>query len=329
MAEYYIGFWNVENLFDTVNSTERPDWLQSKLKSELKGWTVPILKKKIACLAEIIAKMNNGQGPDILGVCEVENKTVVDKLLAAISLPGRNYAVEHHDMSDKRGIDVAFIYDQNLFKATAQFSHTILKREATRDLFQVNFETVGANAKQLVLIGNHWPSRSGQGQYDSEPYRILAAETLSYYHKRIREILGKDVAIMAMGDFNDEPYDRSLQNYALATRMRSKVTRGSNPWFFNLMWPLMGDRKGTHFFDGQYGMLDQLLVNKALLTGSGAFKVLPDTTAIEDFAEMSSTGTNPEPVRFGRPFRKGKPNKDFTGHGYSDHYPVSVRIRTT
>jgi predicted extracellular nuclease len=201
MHDYYVAFWNLENLFDINNSPHRSDKLQRTLKGELNKWTTAVLNRKIRQLASIIRQMNQGRGPDILGVCEVENDHVLQLLLNALNIPDRNYDVEHHDMSDKRGIDVAFIYDRNSFTAEAQFSHYIIKRSATRDLFQVNFRSAGNNL--LVLIGNHWPSRSA-GQYSSEPYRIIAGETLAYFHQRIRETQGSnDVAVLAMGDFND------------------------------------------------------------------------------------------------------------------------------
>ncbi len=95
----------------------------------------------------------------------------------------------------------------------------------------------------LVLVGNHWPARLG-GQYKSEPYRIMAAETLSYWHERIKEYKGDKVPIVVMGDFNDEPYNRSLREYALSTQSRAKVLRSRSPRLFNLMWPLMGQALG-------------------------------------------------------------------------------------
>ena len=142
--EYFIAWWNLENLFDVANSTDRPEWLQKKLKSELVGWNNTVLNNKLKQLALIISQMNNNNGPDLLGVCEVENKTVLDKLVDALTFTGRNYAVVHSDTGDARGIDVAFIYDNDLFKKPANkdiFSHVVVKRNATRDIVQVNFQT--------------------------------------------------------------------------------------------------------------------------------------------------------------------------------------------
>ena len=105
-TQYYIGWWNVENLFDTFDSTSRPEWLQRPLNSELKGWTRTVLQRKISNLVKIIGQMNNGRGPDILGVCEVENLSVLEQLVEAMQPIGRKYKIEHHDSSDQRGIDV-------------------------------------------------------------------------------------------------------------------------------------------------------------------------------------------------------------------------------
>ncbi|OHB48420.1 MAG: endonuclease/exonuclease/phosphatase [Planctomycetes bacterium GWF2_40_8] len=318
MPDYYVAFWNLENLFDINNSPRRSDKLQRTLGKELKKWTTPVLNRKIQQLASIIRQMNHGQGPDLLGVCEVENEHVLHLLLNALNIPDRNYDVEHHDMSDNRGIDVAFIYDRTSFTAEAQFSHYIIKRSATRDLFQVNFRSAGNNL--IILIGNHWPSRSA-GQYSSEPYRIIAGETLSYFHQRIREIQGNNnVAVLAMGDFNDEPFNRSLVDYALSERIRAKVTRATSPKFLNLMWPLLGNGIGTHYFDNSPNMLDQFLASKGLLTGNSNFKVLPDTVEVVRFPEMVGNGDYPAPIRFGR---GESSNKD----GYSDHFPIAVQIK--
>ena len=206
MPEYFIAWWNLENLFDTVDNPDRPAWLQNKLARELKGWNEDVLTRKIEQLTAIISQMNQGRGPDILGVCEIESQAVFEKLRDALSPLGRNYALAHHDTTDQRGIDVAFMYDDDTFAFERQFDYVVQKRNATRDLFQVNLK-IRASNQDLVLVGNHWPSRLG-GEYESEPYRIMAAETLSYWHERIKKHMGDTVPIVVMGDFNDEPHNR-------------------------------------------------------------------------------------------------------------------------
>src|SRR5262245_29694182 len=115
-TQYYIAFWNLENLFDIENSPRRTDKVARVLGKSIKGWTQALLDRKISQLSSIIRQMNSSHGPDLLGICEVENKFVIDLLVQSLALPGRNYQVIHSDSPDQRGIDVAFIYDENLFK---------------------------------------------------------------------------------------------------------------------------------------------------------------------------------------------------------------------
>lgn len=210
----HLAWWNVGNLFDVEDSPDRLAWLQEKLKPELSRWTAAILDRKLTQLATIIQRMNGGKGPDILGVCEVENKRVLDLLVAKLAGLKRNYGIIHHDSSDERGIDIAFIYDQKLFSWSDLFSHVVLKRNASRDILQVTFKILRSGL-EFIGIGNHWPARSG-GVYETEPYRIVAAETLSYWIERIPIHKG-DIPIIVMGDFNDNPFDHSIMDYALAT----------------------------------------------------------------------------------------------------------------
>lgn len=326
MAEHhYVAFWNVENLFDSVDWTGRPDWFQKRIEGELKGWTTEVRDKKLRQLASIINRMNDGKGPDVLSVCEVESERVLKELCRHLNAPGRAYAVAHVEMHDKRGIDVAFIYDGNRYETdrTKWFSHVILKREATRDLFQINLATRQKPACELILIGNHWPSRSG-GHFESEPYRMIAGETLAYWHERIVEEKGPDVAVIAMGDFNDQPFDRSITDYALSFRDRAKVLNASKPKFFNLMWPLLGQGRGTHYHENFANMLDQFMVSKGLINGKGPLRVIEDSVGIVAFPDMTRPGDYPGPIRFGRPTRSDRADPDFTGKGYSDHFPIAL-----
>lgn len=318
MTEHYIAWWNVENLFDTSTSSTRPAWLQSKLKSELKGWTAAVLEKKCNQLARIIKAMNGGNGPDILGVCEVESKAVLQKLVDKLTVSGRSYGIKHHDTKDGRGIDVAFIYDKNVFTAGPLFDRVILKRNATRDLVQVNFKSKqGGN--DLILIGNHWPSRLG-GQFESEPYRILAAETLSYWLDRIPEKMGFEAPVIVMGDFNDDAFDRSITIYALAVRDKKKVAskRAQKPYLYNLSWGLYGENRGTHYYN-HWGVLDQIMVNRPLVRTDSTFRLVDGSFDTFAPGEILKNG---KPRRFSRPAKK-----DYDDKGFSDHLPVFVKVR--
>lgn len=319
MDEHFISFWNVENLFDISSSPDRPDYLKKKLKNELKGWTADVLKKKISQLVKIIVQMNDGAGPDILGICEIENENVVAKLLDALPSGWRNYAIAHADTNDGRGIDVAVIYDVDKYKAGLQFNYFVQKRTATRDIFQINLKT--KSGRDLVIIGNHWPSRSA-GQYESEPYRIMVAETLSYFHSRILEELGNDTAIVCMGDFNDEPFDRSVRNYAQSSREPRKIMNSkSAPYFHNLMWEATGERLATYYFGSQPNVLDQFWVSKGILKRGSPFRVEKGSVALFQPDEMISGGDYPGARSFKRPSQK-----KYDPDGFSDHYPIVMKL---
>lgn len=191
-----------------------------------------------------------------------------------------------------------------------------MKRAATRDILQVNFKTK-ASDNRLVLVGNHWPSRSG-GQYESEPYRIIAGETLSYFHRRILEENNKDeggnTAILVMGDFNDEPFNRSVTDYSLATAsiLKVKLSRDA-PRLYNLMWPIMARGVGTFYYSNFPNVLDQFMVSKGIVVGT-KFKV--EAAEIVIFPEMVK-GKYKHPIKFGRPS-----NKSLNEKGFSDHLPI-------
>ena len=220
-------------------------------------------------------------------------------------------------MSDNRGIDICFVYDANKLTAGQWWSHEVQKRSPTRDILQVNFKT--KEGQDLVLLGNHWPSRVG-GKAQSEPFRMMAGETLAYFHERIRGYMGDDVPIVAMGDFNDAPHDRSLIEFALSSNSKERVLRARIPRLYNLMWPLEAAGRGTYVYGSDASCLDQVLVSQGVLDDdvplslvAGAEIHVPDATA---------TGIYDSPVPFRREARAGE------GYGQSDHHAVAVRLTT-
>jgi hypothetical protein len=320
---YYVAWWNLENLFDEQNAprARRTDKVLRAIKKEISGWTPRRRDRKVAQLASVIGRMNAGAGPDLLGVCEVENRFVLDLLVGALKpmLPTRTYSIVHADTDDARGIDVAFIYDRALLRVPAKetFFHVVMRRNATREILQVNFRT--HRGRTWSVFGNHWPSRSG-GQFESAGYRDIAGETLSYFHQRALEVHGPATPVLAMGDFNDEPFDTSLVVHALSTRQLQKVVAAESPRFWNLMWPAIGRPEGTFYFDNQPNLLDQFLVNKNMAAPASPIRVRADSVEIIRFPGTFSTGRYPRPRPFGG---MGKPVDE---NGYSDHFPIGVQI---
>ncbi|MFW9924825.1 MAG: endonuclease/exonuclease/phosphatase family protein [Candidatus Thorarchaeota archaeon] len=319
LKELYVAWWNVENLFDVEHYSGRTDKLKRTLGNEIKGWNEIILNRKLHQLAEVIKKMNGKKGPDLIGMCEVENANVLNKLIDKLRMKTRDYQVAHHDCSDDRGVDVAFIYDANILVKGQDFSHVVMKRVATRDIYQVNF-TMKDNGKPLIVIGNHWPARSA-GTLESEPYRIVAGETLAYWNSRIHEIVGSLAPIIVMGDFNDEPFNRSLTEYALSSNTEEKVINAQKgtPRLFNMMWKEMSKGIGTNYYQNFPAMLDQFLVSKAFLVEEGEFYVKKKFVEIIREDKMMDG-------KYGSPKRFGRPSNNLDLNGYSDHFPIGMRI---
>ena len=164
MTTHFIAFWNLENLFGPEDHPHRIVWVQEMNARDLRGLTREIYARKQAQLARIITQFNGGAGPDILGVCEVEDAFVLADLTALLNagLPGRDYGVVHADNErDRRGIDTAFLYDKARFSSDPAlvFNHFVLRRTGTRDILQATFTSKAGNP--IVVLCNHWPSRSG------------------------------------------------------------------------------------------------------------------------------------------------------------------------
>ena len=330
MRDYHVAWWNLENLFDEEDAValgRRTDKVFRTIEGDIAGWTPHLRDRKIHQLASVIAGMNTRRGPDLLGVCEVENRFVVDRLVDAVNatLPvPRSYAVVHADTDDARGIDVAFVYDDTVLEVPGPpeesvFFHVVMRRNATREIVQVNFRTT-TTGRTWALFGNHWPSRSG-GQHESAGYRAIAGETLGYFHERALEVHGSATPVLAMGDFNDEPFDDSLVRHALSTRQRAKVMSArENPLLWNLMWPVAGVPDGSFWFDNQPNVLDQFLVNKNMATSDALIQVVPTTAKVLKPRAMVSTGVFKKPIPFGG---MGSPVNE---GGFSDHFPITVTV---
>ncbi|MHA2425225.1 MAG: endonuclease/exonuclease/phosphatase family protein [Candidatus Thorarchaeota archaeon] len=340
---YFVAWWNVENLYSVMKWEDRFRKVRSvgTLKNNLKDWTEDVLDKKLEQLKKVIEAMNGGRGPDILGVGEVENKKVLDQLVDKLDPSHRKYQVVHHDSPDPRGIDVAFIYkkrrldpfpkDPDADPAESSdwrhwFTHEVVKRSPTRDIFQVNFCPKNNRSRPFILIGNHWSSRLS-GTYETEPYRILAAETLAYFGERIQEEYAqfhdnKQVPILAMGDFNDQPGDRSLTQYARSSYNRMQVKKATSIRFYNLMWPLMSTDQMSYWHSKSGPLFfDQFMVSKGFLHEDSNITVMEGSVKIEGTKIMNDKKSK----SYVKPYRFGwKPE---TPLGFSDHFPISLKIK--
>lgn len=297
--EFFAGFWNVENLFDTSDDPSRND--SEFLPGSDKQWDNEKFHKKIVNLSSVIMSMNKGNGPDLLGLCEVENRAVVESLLVYIS-PG--YEIVHYESPDPRGIDNALIFRSDKFSLAGSSADTIEgSRSRTRSILGARL--LFGNSDTLNIFINHWTSRSG-GE-DTEIKRIQAASTLKRILERIRS---KKNFILIMGDFNDEPENISLDSVLNAGKYSGEKS------LYNLAYEKSLAGEGSYKFRNAWNMLDQIIISDTCNYSDitylpNSFEVFKPVFMI---TESGSYAGAPKPF-FG--------GKRFIG-GYSDHFPVTA-----
>ncbi len=307
--EYTVISYNVENLFDTEDDPKIPD--EEFLPISEKKWDDEKYQRKLNDIARVITEVNPNELPEIVGLVEVENRQVLSDLIETGKLAGQ-YGIIHEESPDYRGIDVALIYRRDAFK---ELTHEVLPvtfpddpEFKTRDILHV---TGKARNKVIHVFVNHWPSRIG-GDDKTEPKRVLAATVLK---KKVNEVLAADprAKIIIMGDMNDEPANKSLIEVLDAQSPDSKAK------LVNLMMPDDANGKGTYFYNGNWNMLDNLIVSQSLLKGNGIW-VKNNKGFIYSNDWMIFTNKNGDRT----------PNRSYVGNKYvngvSDHFPVYFKM---
>jgi predicted extracellular nuclease len=304
--EYTIVSYNVENLFDTINDPAIPD--EEFLPEGEKKWDNEKYHKKLNDIVKVISEINTLELPEIIGLVEVENQTVLNDLVNTGALRNGGYGIVHEESPDYRGIDVALIYREDAF--------LVIRHEAipvtfpddpefrTRDILHV---TGQIRNKVIHIFVNHWPSRIG-GEEKTEPKRVLAAGILK---KQVDQIFAADAKanIIIMGDMNDEPTNKSLELTlgAEAPESGSKLV--------NLMTPDKITGLGTYFYNGDWNMLDNMVVSESVLKGKG-MHVENEKGYVFSKEWMIYTNKTGDKT----------PNRTYVGNKYvvgvSDHFPV-------
>src|SRR5215212_2085553 len=307
-GEFFIGSWNVENLFDTKDDPSvKGD--EDYTPESAKHWTKERLEIKLKNLAKIISKMNDGKGPDVLGICEIENREVVKMLIEQLKSLGRKYEIIHKDSPSERGIDCAIIYDSGVFTLDSpQFHHVDAKN--TRDIVEAKLKR---NGNDLYVFMDHWPSR-----YNEEQYRIKAADVL---RKRIDALLAADpkADIVVLGDLNDEPDDTSIRDHLRIAKSEDHLPADT---LLDTTAPMKDANKGTIVYKNKWDLFDHVIISSGLLDSAG-FHWKKGSTRRIDFPELIFTPRSKDEIP--RPNQSYTRN-DFHKTGYSDHLPVGCII---
>jgi len=310
---YRIMFYNTENFFDTFDDSLTLD--EDFTPPGKMHWTYQRYLTKLRNLYKVIVAAGAWSPPDIIGLCEVENRQVLEDLIHDTPLSRYSYRIVHKDSPDKRGIDVALLYNTHRVRYLESKFCTVKKPGLlTRDILYCK-ALLGPDTCHFLV--NHWPSRS-EGQIETEPDRFAAA-------KRLRLLVDSVFAhhtspkVLIMGDFNDEPADESLVNHL---QVETVLNNPRHSGLYNLtVAPSAGTARGTLKYQGRWNSFDQIIVSGSLLLRTKGLAA--DTNGYRIFSELFLLTED-------KRYNGFKPNRTYIGFkyhgGFSDHLPVYVDL---
>jgi predicted extracellular nuclease len=304
-------FYNVENLFHPSDDSIKID--EAFTPGGEYYWTYKRYYSKINKLGKLFVAIGEGCMPAIIGLCEIENYKVLTDILNKSVMKYCSYKAIHKESPDMRGIDVGLLYDPSQFKVL-KYDHIRITDPQfpdlrTREILYVSgiiYESV-----QCHVFINHWPSRRG-GQLASEAKRIIAAKKLKQF---VDSLMSSDPLsnIIIMGDFNDEPINRSIKEILKAGDPDKKI---DSSMLGNLMYPLFKRGYGTHYRVNnitEAAVLDQIIVSPSMLYEKNEMKIEGGKGYIYQNEFLMDK-------KNGRPLRTYQGLK-YLG-GFSDHLPV-------
>ncbi len=315
VAVYSVAFYNLENLFDTINNPETND--EEFLPNGTYRWGALKYQNKLENMAYAISKLGVDkycpQGPAVIGVSEIENRQVLEDLIKTGELANRNYGIVHFDSPDRRGVDVGMLYDRNQFEVDTAISVRLTFEHDPDRLTRDQLLVSGRMADERVhIIVNHWPSRLG-GEKQSRPSRDAAAKLSKHLAD---SVLAADPTskVIIMGDLNDDPNNNSCKVVLGAVKTAEELTEGG---YYNTMWQLFDKGFGTLGYQGKWNLFDQIIVS-ANLVGSdrSTLKYFKSEIFNKDFLRQESGKYK------GYPLRTHAQGRYLDG--YSDHFPVII-----
>jgi hypothetical protein len=307
------AFYNVENLFDTRDEPTKND--DDFLPGSRLEWSDYRYMEKLGNIALSISGIHPGKLPAIIGLAEIENSRVLQDLTSQ-DVFQRKYDFVHFESPDKRGIDVALLYDRTLFTVQSKERIGVWLdgdvQRSTRDILYVKGTLDGEHSLHFYV--NHWPSRR-EGTNITMPYRITAAQGL---YRHARGILQSDAMakILIMGDFNDLPVSKSIVEH-----LNSRAHRGiRSDEFYNLAHRPYKKKMGSVFAKNRWLMFDQMLVSLGMMTGEG----------VKVSASRLTVHYDKKILFYDKGRSMYRPNRTYSGKkyhgGFSDHLPVYVHL---
>lgn len=318
VATFGVAFYNLENLFDTINNNGKYD-LEFSPQGDRK-WDSKKYWSKIKNMSYAISQMvtkTTPQGPAVIGVSEIENITVLQDLVKADAIKDWNLQIVHHDSPDRRGVDVGLLYNPNLFRVLKVENKRLVipeyKNFLTRDQMVVIglMGTKQSGYSQVAVIVNHWPSRRG-GAEESSWLREEAAKLNKHIADSLLAV-HPNIGIITMGDMNDDPFNKSTAEILGAVKDINKVLPGG---FYNPFWEKLDKGIGSYIYRGAWNLFDQIIVNSNIVDGKCGLKFYAAEVLNKQFL-IQQDGQY-----------KGYPLRTFSAgvwtNGYSDHFPTEI-----
>lgn len=311
-----ILFYNVENLFDTKNNPQTED--DEFTPDGDRHWTYKRLKNKLINVSKVILNSSGWNAPAIVALCEIENRYVLEKLIADTPLKNYPYKIIHKESPDHRGIDVALIYNTTQFSPIT-YKHYPLKDKndeilKTREILYVM--GVMNEIDTIHFFVNHWPSRYS-GLLETKYKRNMAAKFL---HQQTAVLFEKynSPKIIILGDFNDQPTDESIAEILNGKKVDAQITGNS---LYNLSYNWVNGKSGTLKYQSQWSVFDQVIVSGNLLQSSSGYYTKPENATI-----INHTFLFEKDEKYGGQ----KPKRTYYGFsyqgGFSDHLPVLLKL---
>jgi endonuclease/exonuclease/phosphatase family metal-dependent hydrolase len=313
--EFSVLFYNVENLFDTIDDSISGDDEFTPMGD--RHWTNKRFNGKIFNISKVILNSSGFYPPDIIGLCEIENRNVLERLIQNSPLKTYFYKIIHKESPDHRGIDVALLYNSNrVYPLDYQFLKLVNDGSVVQTREILYFSGIADQQDTLHFFINHWPSRYG-GLLETKQDRTFAARLL---RDKVDSLFqqNQNSKIIILGDFNDQPSDVSLKN---ELKVKEPATIIQENHLYNLSWQWIGKEPGTLKYQLQWSVFDQIIVSGSLLGKNAGLSTKPDYAKIVDLPFLLE-----KDERYGGV----KPKRTYNGFsyngGFSDHLPVLLKL---
>lgn len=315
---YSVLFYNVENLFDVAN-----DSLTNDDEFTYEGdrhWNTKKLNKKLRNTAKVIISSSGWEAPAIVGLCEIENRYVLEKLTKETPLKSIPYKIIHKESPDFRGIDVALLYNAEQFYPLEYECYPLKSKNEqvmkSREILYVSGILGGIDT--LHIFVNHWPSRYS-GVMETRELRNGAARLLREKVELLFDTRAKP-KIIVLGDFNDNPNDDSIQKYLGAKNVSENLSSNA---LYNLSVRWARLEYGTLKYQSRWFIFDQIIVSGELLKSQIGFNTQTDLATIYKPAFL---------LEIDERFGGLKPKRTYNGYkyngGFSDHFPIVLKLKT-